>query len=136
MASLRDASDGDVVEIEAGLLIAEKAAIEHATLVAAIGGHHRKSARQRRRVTSRLRTQRQSDAAVQPAAALKQEASVPLIGQRQSESDPVRFSIRARALVDYAVDAAERWNGDRHRSGKVGEIRSVPGAEAGMDPPW
>jgi hypothetical protein len=100
--------------------------------VAAIGGDHRESARQRRRLTGRLGTQRQSDAAVQSTAALKQETPIPLIGQRQRESDPVRFSIRSGALIDYAVDAAERGNRDAHRSGKDGEIRSVPGAEAGI----
>ena len=81
--------------------------------------HHRKSSRQRRRLTGSLRTQRQGDAAVQAAAALKQKAPVPLIGQRKREADAVRLSVRSGALIDHALDAAERGNRDGDRSRKV-----------------
>ena len=105
---LSNAPDCHVVKIEAGLLVAEKAAIKAATLVAAIGRDHRESASERWRLTGCRGTQRRSDVAVQSTAALKQEATVPLIGQREGEADAVRFSVRALALIDHAVHAAER----------------------------
>ena len=114
-----DASDCNVIEIQAGLLVPEEAAVEPAAFVAAIGAHHRKSPRQRGRLTGRLRPQRQSDAAVQSSPALKQEAPVPLIGQRQSETDPVCFAVGSYALVDHALDVAECGNRHRNRSRKV-----------------
>ena len=133
LRQLSHPSDCYVIEIEAGLLVAEKAAIESAALVAAIGGDHGKSSRQRRRLTGGLRTQGQSDAAVQPTAALKQETAVPLIGQRESETDAVWFSVRSGAL-DRSRLRRGRTAEPRPPTvpGKFGEMRSVPGAEAGM----
>src|SRR5580698_5118287 len=120
---LSDAPDCHVVKIEASLLVAEKAAIEAATLVTAVGRDHGESASERRRLTGCLGTQRRSDAAVQSAAALKQESAIPLIGQREGKTNPVRFSIRAFALIDHSIHAAERrkrgarwaWRRSRYR---------------------
>src|ERR1700722_10788479 len=87
---LSDAADCHIVEIQASLLIAEEAAVEHAPFVAAIGSDHCKATRQRGRLTRSLRTQGQGNAAVQPAAALKKETAGPLTGKRERETDAAR----------------------------------------------
>src|ERR1700733_11525744 len=100
---LSDAADCHIVEIKAGLLISEEAAVEHVTFVAAIGSDHGKATRQRGRLTRGLRTRGQGNAAVQPAAALKQETAVPLIWKRKRETDAVRLPVRSGALIDHAL---------------------------------
>ena len=50
-------------------------------------------------------------AAIQSAAALEQEAAVPVGGHRHGEPDSVGFAVAAGALIDHAIDAAMR----RHR---------------------
>ena len=54
LGELGYAPDGDVIEIQAGLLIAEEAAVETRPFVAAVGGHYREAASQTGRVASRL----------------------------------------------------------------------------------
>ena len=82
-----------VVEIQRGLLIAEKAAVEYAALVAGIGSDYGKSSREGRLITHGLQSQRRGHVAIQPAPSLEQESSVPFIRQRESESDAILLSV-------------------------------------------
>src|ERR1700677_4379424 len=56
LRATRDFSNRHVVETQAGLLVAEKAAVENAAFVAAVRAYHRESSRQPRQFTGRLRT--------------------------------------------------------------------------------
>ncbi len=94
-----------------GLLICVIAPVECGAFVARIGGDDGKSARQSRVVPGGRATHRRPDTAVISAAALEQEAVIPVIGQREGEADAVGFSVRAGALIDHAVGLAVRRDG-------------------------
>ena len=70
-----------------------------------------------------MRTERKRDASVQGAAALLKKPAVPVVGQRDRESDPVRFAVRAGATIDDAV--------------KSGTVRAIDDAhDRGTLPGW
>ena len=61
------------------------------------------------------------DASVQPAASLLEELAGPILRKRQGKADAVGFSVRARALIELAFDAAVR-----------GQRYAAPPAPAGL----
>jgi hypothetical protein len=68
---------------------------------------HREAAGEGGAVARGDEADRRADAAVEPAAALEQEAPVPLVGQRQREADRVVLAVGAFVRVERAFDAAD-----------------------------
>ena len=91
-----------------GLLIYVIGPVKRGALVAGVGRDHRKSARQPGVVPGGCAAHRRPDTAVISAAALEQEAVIPVVGQRNGEADTVASPVRASALIDHAVGLAMR----------------------------
>ena len=114
---IRHAADGGIREVEVRLLVLHEAAIESAaSLMARIGADDRESAREAGIAACRGAAERRLDGAVQPSAALEQEATVPGLRKRQRESDAVGDARGAGAAIDYTVKAAVRRQIRRGRS--------------------
>src|SRR5215472_794979 len=105
----RNAADGLIREVERRLLLAHEGRVEAVrSSMSRVGRDDSKPAKERRGAARGLRAERKRDTPVQPAAALLQEAAVPVVGQIDSELDAVRLAVAARASIDNAVDAAVR----------------------------
>ena len=92
-----DAADGDVCEIEAGLLILLEAAIEAAAaFMASIGAGDREAARESGISACPTCADGNLHRAVEAAAALKQKAPVPVLRQRDGKADAVSRAGRCR----------------------------------------
>ena len=99
----------------------------------AVVADHREAAGEGGAVARRDEADRRADVAVEPAAALEQEAAVPLVGQREREADRVVLAVRALVRVDRALDAAMRGQRllprrDGARGGPRGRSGDMPRA--------
>src|SRR6185369_11209149 len=100
---------GDVGEIKACLLILHEAGVEiAASLVSGIGAGNGESARKSRIPARCRRTHRGLDGTVQAASSLKQESSVPVLREREGESNAVGRARRGSAAIDHAIETTVR----------------------------
>ena len=108
-ANLRHLSNGLVEEVHSSLLIRRrKLRVEHCgALMPAIRGDDSEAARQcpAHHPPRRCRWGR-ADIAVETAAALHQEPTIPVRGQCHCKADSVRLPVLARARIDDTIDAA------------------------------
>ena len=108
LAGERDRAHRGLGEIERGALVGHERGVEHRALVAAVVADHREAAGEGGAVARGDGADRRPDVAVEPAAALEQEAAVPRVGQREREADRVVLAVGALVRVDRALDAAMR----------------------------
>ncbi len=104
----RHAVDRDLRKVETGLLIYIIGPVKCDALVASVGGDDGKSARQSRLVPGGCSAHRRPDTAVISAAALEQEAVIPVVRQRKGETDTVgSSSVLVRSLI---MRSAWQWD--------------------------
>ncbi len=128
----RDAPDRLVGEVEARLLVGHEGGVEHLAAMAGVGGDDREAAGERRVALSRS-SERGRDSAVQAAAALEQQASVPFGGKCYREPDAVRPAVGTRAAVDRRAQLAVggQRHGERGHPGRLRRRRRARGEPLG-----
>jgi hypothetical protein len=103
---MRDPAHGRVREIEIRLLVLHEAAVEGPRpLMTSVGADDGEAARESGPIACGRCTERRLHRPVQPTTALKQEPAVPLLRQRERESDAVGRAGRG-ATIDDAIDPA------------------------------
>ena len=106
-------------EIEHRALIAHECAVEHRVAgMAAVGRDHRVAARDCGHLARRGGTECRIDGAIEAAAALEQEAAVPVIRQCKLEPEAIGDAVHALAQVDHTFDLAVARNGGSDRGRK------------------
>ena len=110
LCDYREPSDRDKLEIERRLLILHEASIERATagLMTGIAGCDSESARKRRPIACSWRPDGFRDGPIQPASALLQILSGPVVRKRYGEADAVSLAIGSGSAIDDAIDTAAR----------------------------
>ena len=113
-----DASHRLIGEVQRRLLLLHEAGVEPVLArVTGVGRDDGKAAEKRRRRARCDCAQWHLHAAVQAAAALKEEAAVPVAGQCERESDAVRLAVSAGSSIEHTIHAAVRRK--LHRAGRA-----------------
>ena len=134
--ALRDfshAADGDVREVEAGLLILLEAAVEPAfALMAGVGTCDCEAARESGIATGRTCAEGKLHRAIEAAAALQQKTSIPVLRQRDGEADAVSRAVGSGSLVNHSIDAAVRRQFHRRSRASTSGRRRSGGKPLGL----
>ena len=114
------AADRLVGEVEARLLLRHEGRVEDLPAVAGVGGDDGEAAGERGIALPRP-AERRRHGAVQAAAALEQEAAVPVGGEREREADAVALAVRAGAPVEGRAQPAvgRQLDGERRHPGRL-----------------